>query len=133
MCIQCCPHSSHLGPSRCCQKKKMQFLIYYQNIIIISEGSCDTEDWSHNRNTFHFTVNSNRKQLFLNCNIFRNCTAFSVFVIINTSTVSRRHVAKHFYKYILTDSVFSDLLIVPTLSDQCISITLPLLNTFNLL
>ncbi len=78
------------GPLQMLSKKIMQFLIYYQNIII-SEGSCDPEDWSHNRNTFHFKINSNRKQLFLNCNIFHNVTAFSVFVIINTSTVSRRH------------------------------------------
>ncbi len=118
------------GPLQMLSKKRMHFLIYYQNIRLISEGSCDTEDWSNNRNTFHFTINSNRKQLYFNCNIFHNVTAFTVFVIINTSTVSRRHFAKHFYKYILTDSVFSDLLIVPTLSDQCTSVTLPLLNTF---
>ncbi len=39
---------------------------------MISEESCDTEDWSndaentdlHHRNTFHFKIYSNRKQLF---------------------------------------------------------------------
>ncbi len=128
------------GPLQMLSKKRMHFLIYYQNIRLISEGSCDTEDWSNNRNTFHFTINSNRKQLYFNCNICHNVTAFTVFVIINTSTVSKRliyiyiYIIYHIYhiynKYILTDSVFSDLLIVPTLSDQCISMTLPLLNTF---
>ncbi len=39
---------------------------------MISEGSCDTEDWSndaensaaHHRNKLYFTVYSHRKQLF---------------------------------------------------------------------
>ncbi len=43
-----------------------------QHIIMISEGSCDTEDWSndaensalHHKNKLHFKTHSNRKQLF---------------------------------------------------------------------
>ncbi len=43
-----------------------------QYIIMISEGSCDSEDWSndaensalHHRNKLHFKIHSNRKQLF---------------------------------------------------------------------
>ncbi len=43
-----------------------------QHIRMISEGSCDTEDWSndaenaalHHRNKLHFTIYFNRKQLF---------------------------------------------------------------------
>ncbi len=43
-----------------------------QHIRMISEESCDTEDWSndaensalHHRNELHFTIYSNRKQLF---------------------------------------------------------------------
>jgi len=35
---------------------------------VISEGSCDTEDWSNDaenhRNKLHFTIYSHRKQLF---------------------------------------------------------------------
>ncbi len=41
-------------------------------IRIISEGSCDSEDWSnyaensalHHRNKLHFKIYSNRKELF---------------------------------------------------------------------
>ncbi len=44
---------------------------------MISEGSCDAEDWSndaenssaHHRNEWHFTIYSNRKEFNLNCNI----------------------------------------------------------------
>ncbi len=47
-----------------------------QHIRMISEGSCDTEDWSndaensalHYRNNLHFKIYFNRKQLFLNSN-----------------------------------------------------------------
>ncbi len=43
-----------------------------QHIIIISEGSCDTEDWSndaenvvlHRRNKFNFRIDYNKKQLY---------------------------------------------------------------------
>ncbi len=43
-----------------------------QHIVMISEGSCDTEDWSndaensaaHHKYKLHFTIYSNRKQLF---------------------------------------------------------------------
>ncbi len=43
-----------------------------QDIRMISEGSCDTEDWRndaensalHHRNKLHFKIYSNRKQLF---------------------------------------------------------------------
>ncbi len=41
---------------------------------MISEGSCDTEDWSndaensalHHRNKLHFKIYANRKNIFLN-------------------------------------------------------------------
>jgi len=43
-----------------------------QHIRIISEGSCDTEDWNndaensalHHRNTLYFKIHLNRKHLF---------------------------------------------------------------------
>ncbi len=43
-----------------------------QDIRMISEGSCDTEDWSndaensalHHRNKLHFKIDHNRKHLF---------------------------------------------------------------------
>ncbi len=35
-----------------------------QHIRMISEGSCDTEDWKIHRNKLHFKIYSNRKQLF---------------------------------------------------------------------
>ncbi len=50
-----------------------------QQIKIISERSCDTEDWS-NYAELHFKICSNRKQLFL-VKIFHNITAFAVFWI----------------------------------------------------
>ncbi len=54
-----------------------------EHIRMISEGSCDTEDWSndaensaaHHRNKLHFTIYSNRKK------IFHNFTVFTVFWI----------------------------------------------------
>ncbi len=44
------------------------------HIRMISEGSCDTEDWSndaknsalHHRNKLHFKIYSNRKNVILN-------------------------------------------------------------------
>ncbi len=63
-------------------KKNCKTNIYYtkiskissevnQHIRMISEGSCDTEDWSndvensalHHMNKLHFTIYSHRKQL----------------------------------------------------------------------
>ncbi len=39
-----------------------------QHIVIISEGSCDTEDWSNDAENLkyklYFKIYSNRKQLF---------------------------------------------------------------------
>ncbi len=43
---------------------------------MISEGSCDTEDWSNlaensalpSQELAHFKMHSNKKNLFLNCN-----------------------------------------------------------------
>jgi len=43
---------------------KIRIIIYNQNIQMISEGSCDTEDWSnnaensalHHRNKLHFKI-----------------------------------------------------------------------------
>ncbi len=47
-------------------------MILEQHIRMISEGSCDTEDWSndaensalHHRNKLHFKMYSNRKQVY---------------------------------------------------------------------
>ncbi len=63
-------------------------------IIMISEGSRDTKDWSNDtenstdhRNILHFTIYSNIKQLFiLNYNVFFCCffynfTSFTVYLI----------------------------------------------------
>ncbi len=55
---------------------------------MISEGSYDTEDWSndaentaaHHRNILHFTVYSNRNQLFEIVVIFHNITVFTVYL-----------------------------------------------------
>ncbi len=49
---------------------------------MISEGSCDTEDWSndaenpalHHRNKLHLQIYSHRKQLFYIVIIFHNIT-----------------------------------------------------------
>ncbi len=54
-----------------------------QHIRMISEGSCDTEDWSndaensvlHHSNKLHFTIYSNRK-VILNCKTFHNIIVF---------------------------------------------------------
>jgi len=54
---------------------------------MISEGSCDTKDWNndaeistlYHRNTFHYKIYSNRKQLFKIVLIFHSiadCRAF---------------------------------------------------------
>ncbi len=56
---------------------------------MISEGSCDTEDWRndaensalHHRNKFNLKIYSNKKQLFEIVIIFHNITVFIVFLI----------------------------------------------------
>ncbi len=61
-----------------------------QHIRMISEGSCDTEDWSndagnsalHHRNKLYFKIYSNRQMIFQIVIIFYNITVFSVFLII---------------------------------------------------
>ncbi len=60
-----------------------------QHIRMISEGSCDTEDWCndaensalHHRNKLHFTIFSHRKQLFYIVKICHNIKVFTVFLI----------------------------------------------------
>ncbi len=74
-----------------------------QHIRIISEGSCDTEDWRndaensalHHRNKLHFQIYYNRKQLFQIVIIFYNITVFySIFDQINTA-LSIKLILKH--------------------------------------
>ncbi len=69
-----------------------------QHIRMISEGSCDTEDWSNDaensvllhKNKLHFKIYSNRKQLFQIVIIFHNITELTVFFVqINAVLVSR--------------------------------------------
>ncbi len=55
---------------------------------MISEGSCDTEDWSndaentalHHRNKLHLKIYYNRKQFF-KIEFFSNITVFTVCLI----------------------------------------------------
>ncbi len=55
-----------------------------QHNRMISEGSCDTEDWSndaensaaHHRHTLHFKIYSNRKRVKLSLNIY--ITVFTI-------------------------------------------------------
>ncbi len=59
-----------------------------QQIRIISERSCDTEDWSndaensalHHSNKLHFKIYSKRKRLFLFGIVFHNITVFTIFL-----------------------------------------------------
>ncbi len=53
----------------------------------ISEGSCDTEDWS---NQLHIKIYSNRKYLF------QIVIIFHIFDKINGALVNRRHFIKCF-------------------------------------
>ncbi len=79
---------------------------------MISEGSCDTEDWSndaensasHHNNTLHFRIYSNGKQI-LNCNNNLQYNYFyCIFDQINTDLVSIRDVfQKHNTKYIFEE------------------------------
>ncbi len=55
---------------------------------MISEEACDSEDWSNDnenylalnhRNKLHFTIYSDRKQLFKIVIIFHNISDFTVF------------------------------------------------------
>jgi len=52
------------------------------HIRVISEGSCDTEDWSndagHHRNKLHFTVYSHREQMIYTRIIFHIFTVFFI-------------------------------------------------------
>ncbi len=66
---------------------------------MISEGSCDTEDWSndaensaaHHSNKLHFNIYTHRNQLFYILIIFHNITVFyCIFDQINAALVSRR-------------------------------------------
>ncbi len=60
-------------------------------IRIISEGSCNIKDMSndaensalHHRNTLHFKMYYNRKQLFKMVIIFNNATGFTLFMLFN--------------------------------------------------
>ncbi len=55
---------------------------------MISEGSCDTEDWSndaentalYHRNKLHFEIDYKRKLLFYVIIIFHNINDFTVFL-----------------------------------------------------
>ncbi len=66
------------------------------HIRMISEGSCDTEDWSNDaeksaltlQNKLHFTIFMNRNQLFQIVIIFHNIAVF--FHQINAALVSIR-------------------------------------------
>uniref|UniRef100_A0A8C2HHX8 Growth factor receptor bound protein 14 n=1 Tax=Cyprinus carpio TaxID=7962 RepID=A0A8C2HHX8_CYPCA len=61
-----------------------------QHIKMISEGHCDTEDWSndseksvlHYRNKLHFKIYSNRKHLLEIVKSFHNITDFNVFFLV---------------------------------------------------
>ncbi len=64
-------------------------IIANQHILMISEGSCDTEDWSndaensalHHRNKLHSKIYSNRKTVLLNCYKISQYYCFTVFLI----------------------------------------------------
>ena len=46
---------------------------------MISEGSCDTEDWSNDAENSALIAGINRKQLFEIVIIFHNITVFTIF------------------------------------------------------
>jgi len=58
-----------------------------QHIIMISEGSWDTEDWSNDaeRHKIQFNINLNRKQLLEIVIIFHNITAFLLYFLIKVN------------------------------------------------
>ncbi len=78
---------------------------------MISEGSCDTEDWSndaensalHHRNKIHFKIYSNRKQLFEIVIIFHNITI--CFDQTNATLVSIRDISNPNYSKLLATIV----------------------------
>ncbi len=70
-----------------------------QYIRLISEGSCDTEDWSndaensaaHHRNQLHFNIYLKKKPVIWNFNnISYYCCFYCIFYPINAALVSRR-------------------------------------------
>ncbi len=72
-----------------------------QHIRMISEGSCDTEDWSndaensaaHQRNKLHFTIYEIKDSL--NCNVFSQYyCSYCIFDQINAALVSIRGLLK---------------------------------------
>ncbi len=66
-----------------------------KHIWMISEGSCDTEDWSndaentdlHHRNKLHFKI-------YLNRNLSNNISQFDCFYQINAASMSVNHFKK---------------------------------------
>ncbi len=77
---------------------------------MISEESCDTEDWSndaensalHHRNKLHFKIYQNRKLILEIAIIFYNITVFfCIFDQINTALMSRRDFIKKNHKILL--------------------------------
>ena len=72
---------------------------------MISEGSCDTEDWSndadnsalHHRNKLYFKVFKKQKTIILNCNnISQYYCFFCIYYEINAALMSiRDFVQKH--------------------------------------
>jgi len=71
----------------------------------------DTEDWSndaensalHHRNKLHFTIYSNRKQLFSNCNNISqyNCITIFFLYFLKCSLGERKRLKKHWKHYML--------------------------------
>ncbi len=66
---------------------------------MISEGSCDSEDWSndaentslHRKNEWHFSMYKNKKQLFENIILFHNNAVFAVFFSLSNECSLGKH------------------------------------------
>ncbi len=63
---------------------------------MISEGSCDTEDWSNDAEntafiTLHFTIYNNRKLWFAIVIIFHSSTVYNIFDPINAIESKQFH------------------------------------------
>jgi len=68
---------------------------------VISEGSCDTKDWSNDaensafdhRNKLHFKIFEDRKYFILNCNnISQYYYFYCILEQINRALVRKRHI-----------------------------------------
>ncbi len=108
-----------------------------QHIRVISERSCDTEDWSnntgnsalHHRNKWYITAYWDIKLLFYTVIIFHNVTVLLYVWWNNTVLVSRRDFLKKWQKH-TQPQIFEWQCISSSLATSCVYFPFPFMIKF---